>query len=53
MLYPERAASSYAHSFVLPVEVDQERSSAKLDDGVLKLELVRRASAAAGRIAIN
>lgn len=53
VLVRERSASSYARSFVLPAEVDQERSSAKLDNGVLKLELAKRADASVKRIAIN
>jgi HSP20 family protein len=53
VVYRERAASSYARSFVLPVELDQERSSAKLDNGVLKLELAKRVSASVKQIAIN
>ena len=53
VLVRERAQSSYARSFVLPVEPDQERSTAKLDNGVLKLELVKRRSASVTRIAIN
>ncbi|HEU5295724.1 MAG TPA: Hsp20/alpha crystallin family protein [Burkholderiaceae bacterium] len=53
VVYRERAASSYARSFVLPVELDQERSSAKLDNGVLKLELAKRVNASVKQIAIN
>ena len=53
VLYRERAQSSYARSFVLPVELDQERSSAKLDNGVLKLEIAKRTAAAVKQIAIN
>ena len=53
VLYRERTESSYARSFVLPVELDQERSTAKLDNGVLKLELAKRRNASATRIAIN
>jgi HSP20 family protein len=53
VLYRERTESSYARSFVLPAELDQERSTAKLDNGVLKLELAKRSSASATRIAIN
>lgn len=53
VLVRERSASSYARSFVLPAEIDQERSSAKLDHGVLKLELAKRADASVKRIAIN
>ena len=53
VLYSERSASNYARSFVLPVELDQDRSSAKLDNGVLKLELAKRANASVKQIAIN
>jgi len=45
--------SSHARSFVLPVELDQERSSARLDNGVLELELAKRVSASARQIAIK
>ncbi|HEY6356168.1 MAG TPA: Hsp20/alpha crystallin family protein [Burkholderiaceae bacterium] len=53
VLVRERAASSYARSFVLPVELDQERSPANLDNGVLTLELAKRRSASVTQIAIN
>jgi HSP20 family protein len=53
VIYRERAESSYARSFALPADVDQDRSSAKLDNGVLKLELAKRQPASAARIAIN
>ena len=53
VLVRERAESSYARSLVLPVELDQERSTAKLDNGVLKLALVKRRSTSATQIAIN
>ena len=53
VLVRERAESSFARSFVLPVELDQERSTAKLDNGVLTLELAKRRSASARQIAIN
>lgn len=53
VLVRERVASSYARSFLLPVELDQERSTAKLDNGVLKLELAKRNGSTAKRIAIN
>jgi HSP20 family protein len=53
VLVRERAELSYARSFVLPVELDQERSTAKLDHGVLKLELIKRRNARATQIAIN
>jgi HSP20 family protein len=53
VLVRERADPSCARSFVLPEEVDQERSTAKLDHGVLTLELVMRRDASAARITIN
>ena len=53
VVYRERAASSYARSFVLPVELDQQRSTAKLDSGVLKLELAKRVTSNVKQIAIN
>ena len=53
VLVRERTESNYARSFVLPVELDQERSTAKLDNGVLTLELAKRANESAKQIAIN
>ncbi len=53
LLYRERAESKYSRSFALPAEVDQERSSAKLDNGVLKLELAKRRVASAAQITVN
>jgi HSP20 family protein len=53
IVYRERAVSSFARTFVLPAEVDQDRSSAKLDNGVLKLELAKRQPVDARRIAVN
>jgi len=53
VLYSERAESSFARSFMLPVELDPERSSARLDNGVLKLELGKLKAASTARIAVN
>lgn len=53
IIYRERAESSYARSFTLPAEVDQERSSAKLDNGVLELELGKRRASSAAQIVIK
>ena len=53
VLVRERAESSFARSFVMPVELDQERSTAKLDSGVLRLELAKRRNASVTQIAIN
>lgn len=46
LIHRERQAASYARSFVLPVELDQAASQAKLEDGVLTLTLVKRAPTA-------
>jgi len=53
VLVRERAASSYARSFVLPAELDQERSNAKLEHGVLTLELAKRQATPATKITVN
>jgi HSP20 family protein len=53
VLVRERAASTFARSFVLPVELDQERSNAKLEHGVLTLELAKRGDAGVKRITVN
>jgi HSP20 family protein len=53
IVYRERSISSYARSFTLPVEVDQSGASAKLENGVLTLELPKRGATSAAQIAIN
>jgi HSP20 family protein len=53
VLLRERVESSFARSFVLPVELDQDRSSAKLENGVLTLELSKRGSASVKQITVN
>ena len=53
VLLRERAASSYARNFVLPVDLDQERSKAKLEHGVLTLELAKRQPTPASKITVN
>ena len=53
VLLRERAASSYARSFVLPAELDSARSNAKLEHGVLTLALVKRQATPATKITIN
>lgn len=52
IVYRERAASRYARSFTLPVELDEAQSSAKLENGVLSLTLTKRRPAVS-RIQIN
>lgn len=53
VLLCERAASTYVRSFVLPAELDEERSNAKLEHGVLTLELAKRRAAQPTRISVN
>ena len=53
VLVRERAAASFARSFVLPVDLDQERSNAKLEQGVLTLELAKRQATPATKITVN
>ena len=53
VLVRERAESSFARSFVLPVELDQERSNAKLEHGVLTLELAKRSNTSVRQITVN
>jgi HSP20 family protein len=53
VLLRERSASTYARSFVLPVDLDQERSTAKLEHGVLRLELAKRQAKPASKISVN
>lgn len=44
VVYRERSLSSFSRSFTLPGEIDQETSSAKLENGVLTLTLGKRAA---------
>lgn len=53
IIYRERTEASYARSFTLPTEVDQSESSAKFDNGVLKLELTKRRASTAAQLSIN
>ncbi len=53
IVYRERSQTSYARSFALPTEVDQAGAVAKLEQGVLSLELPKRSAAASAQIAIN
>lgn len=53
IIYRERSASSFARSFTLPEEVDQDASQAKLDSGVLSLTLAKKRAAAARHLTIN
>jgi HSP20 family protein len=53
IIYRERSVASYARSFTMPVEVDQAGASAKLENGVLALELPKRGAAATAQLTIN
>lgn len=44
VVYSERSSSSYSRTFTLPAEVDQDASQAKLEHGVLTLNLVKRSA---------
>jgi HSP20 family protein len=53
VLLRERAESSYARTIVLPAELDEARSNAKLEHGVLTLELAKRQSTTTTHITVN
>jgi HSP20 family protein len=53
VIYRERSASSFARSFTLPEEIDQDASLAKLDHGVLTLNLAKKRVTAAKQLTIN
>lgn len=53
IVYRERSLTSYARSFALPAEVDQAGANAKLEHGVLSLELPKRSAAVGAQITIN
>jgi HSP20 family protein len=53
VVYRERALSSYARTFTLPLEVDQAEAVAKLEHGVLMLTLPKRGARSAAQISVN
>jgi HSP20 family protein len=53
LVWRERSQARFERSFVLPQEVDQANSAAKLENGVLTLTLAKRQPAVASRITIN
>jgi HSP20 family protein len=53
VLYRERRAARYARSFSLPVEIDQGQSQARFENGVLKLNLVKRVAENGGELTVN
>ena len=53
MIYRERSSASFARTFTLPEEIDQDASQAKLDSGVLSLTLTKKRAAAARTLTVN
>ncbi len=53
VIYRERSSQSFARSFTLPEEVDQDASQAKLDSGVLSLTLAKKRAAASKQLMVN
>ncbi len=53
VVYSERSAASFARSFTLPMEVDQTESTAKMDNGLLTLTLVKRGAPAAKQLRVS
>jgi len=49
----ERAASGYARTFELPAEVTEDGAEASFEDGVLRLQLPKRAQVMARQIKIH
>ena len=53
VIYRERSSASFARSFTLPEEIDQDASQAKLDNGVLALTLAKKRAMAAKQLSVN
>jgi HSP20 family protein len=53
LLHVERQPARYARSVELPAEVTEEGASASFDNGVLRLELPKRAALASKRLTIQ
>jgi HSP20 family protein len=53
VIYRERSTASFARTFALPEEIDQEASQAKLDNGVLSLTLAKKRATAARTLTVN
>ena len=53
LLRTERYYGNLYRSFTLPVEIDEQASSAKCDNGVLELTLVRKQQTAGRKLAIQ
>ncbi|GAA0754332.1 Hsp20/alpha crystallin family protein [Ideonella azotifigens] len=53
VIYRERTLANFARSFVLPVEIDQTSSQAKLEAGVLTLTLQKRQPTEASQLTVS
>jgi HSP20 family protein len=53
LLHAERVAACYARSVELPAEVAEEGACASFDNGVLRLDLPKRAAVASKRLTIQ
>lgn len=53
VIYRERSASGFVRSVTLPEEIDQDASQARLDHGVLVLNLAKKRVTAAKTLTIN
>ena len=53
VLRSERYYGSVSRAFTLPQDVDEAKAVAKYEDGVLTLELPKKATSAAKRLAVN
>ena len=53
IVYRERPAAKFSRSFVLPQEIDQAASNAKLEHGVLTLSLAKRRADSAAQLTVN
>jgi HSP20 family protein len=53
VLYRERGTARYARTVILPAEVDQAASEAKVENGVLTLTLVKKVPTGARQIRIS
>lgn len=53
IVYSERSAAGFARSLMLPTDVDQDTSAARLENGVLTLTLAKRRAAGSTQIQVN
>ena len=53
VVYSERSTRKYQRSFTLPSDVDDGAAEAKLEDGVLRLTLPKKAGGSAHRLTVQ